>query len=296
VLLEAPLYAGVLPYLKAINAEMVEVEVDEEGMSAVKLEEVLAAWPEGKKRPRVVYCNPTGCNPSGCSASKQRKLDVLKVAKKYGLIILEDDPYYYLSQELIPSYFELETEIFPEGGHVVRFDSVSKLLSAGLRLGWATGPAEIIQAMDVTTAMNNLHTSSISQVVAFRLMRHWGIEGFLAHSKAVADFYATRRRTFESFAHKHLDGLATWVSPVAGMFLWLDLRPAGIEDSFELIRHEAIAKGVLAVPGKSFYPSGRSSPHVRLSFSLIDLETEAELGIERLAGAIRDKRKEMGLE
>ncbi len=65
----------------------------------------------------------------------------------------------------------------------------------------------------------------------------------------MADFYAYRRNIFEAIVHKHLDGLATWVSPVAGMFLWVDLSPAGVTDSFDLIRKQALAKGVLAVPG-----------------------------------------------
>lgn len=67
----------------------------------------------------------------------------------------------------------------------------------------------------------------------------------------MADFYAERRETFEGLAHKYLDGLARWVSPSAGMFLWMDLSPAGVEDSADLIKKEALAKGVLAVPGFS---------------------------------------------
>jgi tryptophan aminotransferase len=122
------------------------------------------------------------------------------------------------------------------------------------------------------------------------------IEGFLAHSNAVAEFYKQRRDIFEAAARKHLDGLAKWVSPVAGMFLWIDMSPAGITDSWSLIRNEALAKGVLAVPGSAFYPSGRASPHVRVSFSILDLEEEAPEGFRRLAVAIRDKRKELGLE
>ncbi|WVQ81374.1 hypothetical protein IAT38_003498 [Cryptococcus sp. DSM 104549] len=296
VLLETPIYSGALPPLKYLRCEMVEVDVDDQGGSAVNLEKVLREWPEGKKRPKVLYTSPVGSNPSGCSAPRERKLEVLAVCKKYGVLVFEDDPYYFLAQKHIPSYWSLETEVYPEGGHVLRFDSFSKLLSAGLRLGFATGPKEILHAIDVTTAGANLHTSGVSQAVALRLLQHWGIEGFLRHGRAVADLYAERREIFEKIAHKHLDGLAKWVSPVAGMFLWIDLSPAGITDSYELIRHEALAKGVLGVPGMAFYPSGRKSPHVRLSFSIIDLEEETELGFSRLAAAIKEKRKELGLE
>ena len=77
------------------------------------------------------------------------------------------------------------------------------------------------------------------------------MEGFLKHTQNVANFYAERRNKLEAIAHKHLDGLATWVSPVAGMFLWLDMRISGVTDSFNLVRKELLAKGVLAVPGYS---------------------------------------------
>ncbi|WWD06909.1 hypothetical protein V865_005006 [Kwoniella europaea PYCC6329] len=295
VLLETPIYAGVLPPLRILNAEMIEVDVDSQGLSAKNLERILSTWPEGKKRPRVLYTSPTGSNPSGCSAPRERKLEVLEVCKKYNVLIFEDDPYYYLATELLPSYFELEAQVYPEGGHVIRFDSFSKLLSAGLRLGFATGPKEITQAIDVLTAGANLHTSGVSQAVTLRLMQHWGIDGFLAHGRSVAKLYAERRAEFEAIAHKYLDGLATWVSPVAGMFLWVDLSPSGIKDSYDLIRHEALAKGVLGVPGMAFYPSGRKSPNVRLSFSIVDLDQDTELGFARLAEAIKDKQKAMGL-
>ncbi|BEI85072.1 hypothetical protein CcaverHIS002_0504730 [Cutaneotrichosporon cavernicola] len=258
ILMETPVYSGVLPTLRLLNAKMVEVDVDDQGLSATRLDEILANWPADQKRPRVVYSTP-------------RKLDVLAVMKKYDLLMMEDDPYYYLTQNLIPSYFELETQVFPEGGHVVRFDSFSKLLSAGIRLGFATGPKDILHAIDVNTAGANLHTSALSQAVAFKLLEACSQKKYLA-------------------------GLATWVSPVAGMFLWIDMSPAGITDSYKLIRNEALAKGVLAVPGQAFYPSGRASPHVRVSFSVIDLEEETPEGFRRLAEAIHDKRKELGLE
>ncbi|WVO15334.1 hypothetical protein L204_102990 [Cryptococcus depauperatus] len=295
ILVDTPVYAGILPALRSLKAEMIEVEVDEHGSSAQNLEKALREWPADKKRPKVFYCSPVGSNPTGCSVPRQRKLQVLQVCRKYGIMIFEDDPYYYLATEHIPSYFALEKEVFSESGHVVRFDSFSKLLSAGLRLGWATGPKEILRAIDVKTAEANLHTSTVSQGIALRLMQHWGIDGFLNHCHAVANLYAQRRERFEAVAHKYLDGLAKWVSPVAGMFLWIDLSPSGIQDSYELIRHEALAKGVLGVPGKSFYPTGRKSHHVRLSFSVIDLGEETELGFSRLVEAIKENKEFTGL-
>lgn len=72
---------------------MIEVDVDDQGLSATRLAEILDSWPADKKKPRVIYSTPVGCNPSGCSASPQRKLDVLQVMQKHNLLMMEDDPY-----------------------------------------------------------------------------------------------------------------------------------------------------------------------------------------------------------
>lgn len=87
------MYSGVLPALRLLKADMIEVDVDDEGLSATRLAEILDNWPKDKKKPRVVYSTPVGCNPSGCSASAQRKKDVLAVMKKHDLLMMEDDPY-----------------------------------------------------------------------------------------------------------------------------------------------------------------------------------------------------------
>lgn len=118
-----------------------------------------------------------------------------------------------------------------------------------MRLGYATGPTAIVSAIDVQTSGTNLHTSGVSQILAYSLLKSWGMSGLLSHSKAVAEFYRIRRVWFEEIARKHLSELADWVSPVAGMFLWIDCSKSGIDDTERLIKVEALANGVLAVPG-----------------------------------------------
>lgn len=98
VLLETPMYAGVLPALRILKADYAEVDVDDQGLSAKNLEKVLSEWPADKKRPRVLYTSPIGSNPSGCSASKERKLEVLKVCKKYDVLIFEGGCFFSLKQ------------------------------------------------------------------------------------------------------------------------------------------------------------------------------------------------------
>lgn len=287
ILLETPVYAGVLTQFITIGAKMIEVEVDDQGLSATALKRVLDQWPTETPKPKVLYCVPVGSNPTGCSSTTERKLEVLKLCVEHGIIILEDDPYYFLAADRRPSYFELETQVAPRGGYVVRFDSFSKVLSSGMRLGFAAGPEAILQAMDTNTSSANLQPNGVAQAVALRLLRHWGIKGFLDHTERVAQFYAGRRDIFEAIAHKHLDGLAKWVSPVAGMFLWIDVSP--IEDSASLVQKEALELGVLAVPGFAFIPSGGKSSFLRVSFSIVDLEEKAEEGFRLLAQAIKQR-------
>ena len=314
---EAPLYTGALPWLQSLKTQIVGVDVDAEGLSASALEMTLANWgsdPRTKhlRFPKVVYTVPCGSNPAGTTASAERKRDVLAIARKYGLLIFEDDPYYYLnfdglgedpeSRARVPSYFALEREGGEQHGYgyVMRFESLSKIMSAGLRLGFVVGPPPLVQAIDTTTATSNLHPSGPSQAIAAALLRHWGIRGFLHHVDRVAALYKKRRDEFERLLEHGLghgeDGkqapLATWVTPVAGMFFWLKLHlpptsgaPQG--DSFHLMMEQGQARGILVVPGAAFYPQPDARPYVRVSFSILPAEEVAE-GFRRLRTVIQD--------
>ncbi|KAJ9115906.1 hypothetical protein QFC22_005049 [Naganishia vaughanmartiniae] len=292
ILVESPVYAGVLGQFLYLGLDKIDVAVDDQGVSADALRKVLESWPEGKKKPKILYTVPTGSNPTGATSGPERKLEILKLAQEHDLLILEDDPYYFLASERPQSYFELETQVVPGGGRVVRFDSLSKVLSSGMRLGFATGPTPIMKAMDVLTSAANLQPNGMSQAIAYRLLRHWGIKGFQEHSQRVAQFYADRRNQFEAIAKRHLDGIATWVSPVAGMFLWIDVSP--VPDTYDLVMNNALAKGVLAIPGFAFMPNGGKTSFVRASFSIVDMG-DAEKGFKALGEAIREMRNDLGL-
>lgn len=162
--------------------------------------------------------------------------------------------------------------------------------------------------MDLLTASMNLQPSGPPQALALALLEHWGKAGFLRHVDRVAEFYAARRNSFEAKVHKVLgaskDGsrpaVAEWVSPVAGMFLWLQLKlPPSVKskdgDSKDLIETKARAKGFLGVPGISFLPGAEQTHYVRTSFSVVP-EDQVERGFEALRSAIEEAWKEAGLE
>ena len=157
------------------------------------------------------------------TASFERRLEVLKLARQYNILIIEDDPYYYLyfgSRPRPPSYFALDAWEGGPAGHVLRFDSFSKILSAGIRIGAVTGPQPLLNAIDMHTATANLQVSSLTQAITYTLMSSWGYDGFHKHTENVSDLYRAKRDVFENAMKRHLEGLADWDSPEAGMFFW----------------------------------------------------------------------------
>ncbi|KAF9553975.1 PLP-dependent transferase [Agrocybe pediades] len=298
VLIESPVYAGVIPMFHALHCNQIEVETDAQGIRSSSLRSILEQWPTDKPKPKVLYTVPYGCNPTGASATLERRKEVLKLAREHNFIILEDDPYFYLyygKEPRYPSYFALELEE-PEVGHVLRFDSLSKILSAGIRIGFASGPEALLNAIDQHTATSNLQTSSLTQAIAYKLLDSWGYEGFKTHTERVSEFYRQKRDVFESAMKKHLTGLAEWSSPEAGMFFWLKLLLSDNQgedegDSEIAIKTKAFEKGVLALPGTHFLPNGRATPYVRASFSTTG-EEDVDRAVRRLREAILEARAE----
>ncbi|EPQ56597.1 PLP-dependent transferase [Gloeophyllum trabeum ATCC 11539] len=210
-----------------------------------------------------------------------------------------DDPYYFLyygAATRPPSYFSLERDE-AEVGRVLRFDSLSKILSSGLRVGFISAPEPFVTVIDSHTATSNLHPSSLTQMVAYTLLSSWGYDTLMLHSAHVSGFYKAKRDVFERAMRKHLDGLAEWTPPEAGMFYWfkLLLHAPGVpetsleEDSEAVIRTKAVEKGVLALPGTVFLPSGRKTAYVRAAFSLLSDEAINE-ALKRLREVVLDAR------
>ncbi|KAI0342586.1 PLP-dependent transferase [Trametopsis cervina] len=296
ILVESPVYAGVLPMFAALHCDLIEVATDSDGISSQSLRSILENWPSSKPKPKALYTVPYGGNPTGLTATLERRREVLQLAHEHNFLILEDDPYYYLyygDAARPPSYFALELEE-PAVGRVVRFDSLSKILSAGIRIGFMSGPEPLMQAIDMHTAISHLQTPSLTQTIAFSILNAWGYAGFQAHTAAVSQLYRQKRDVFEAAMRNHLDGLAEWTSPQAGMFFWFKLLiGSGSDegDSEGVIRTNAVERGVLALPGTVFLPDGRKTAYVRASFSLLTPE-EVDEALRRLKEVILTARAE----
>ena len=144
------------------------------------------------------------------------------------------------------------------------------------------------------TAVANLQVSTLTQEITSVLLRAWGYDGFIAHTESVSNFYKQKRDVFERALKTHLDGLAEWDTPEAGMFVWFKLliadKPGEEGDSFDLIRNKAFENGVLALPGTVFLPDGRKTAYVRASFSLLS-EEDVNEALRRLRVTILEARK-----
>ncbi|KAL6078964.1 AADAT isoform 2 [Balamuthia mandrillaris] len=296
VFTEDPTYSGSLSAIKPLGANIIGVQTDGEGLIPSHLRSLLQTWPAAQKKPKFVYIIPTGQNPSGSTLTLDRKREIYSLASQYDLLILEDDPYYYLQYGgaeggRVPSFLSMDEE-----GRVIRFDSFSKIISSGL-LGWATGPAPLIERLQLHQQVSSLHVSGISQMILLKMLQHWGHEGFHRHVAVVEQGYKERRDKFVELADKYLTGLAEWTVPSAGMFLWLKLLSEQVDESTgkklpihssdTLIKEKAVNAKVLLVPGSSFSPSDKPSPYVRASFSTAS-PAEMEEALKRLVKLIKE--------
>ncbi|KAL2361376.1 hypothetical protein RJZ56_005734 [Blastomyces dermatitidis] len=286
------LLTGVVGFLRADGHHLIEVNSDIDGLDPSELERILCSWPEKHRLPRVLYTVPTGSNPTGRSSTESRKAEILRLAQRFNFMIFEDDAYYFINFEEAPSkrarsYLALEREVNGETGRVIRFDSLSKIVSSGMRLGFLTGPLPAVQKVIKITENINLQPASTTQFLALALFRHWGYPGFLKHCAKAANTYRQKRDAFAAAAERHLKEKATWDIPTAGMFFWLTLRLPPCMDSFDLLSTKGLENGVLAIPGVAFMPNIRKTCHLRASYSLIT-EVEMDEACRRIAKLVDD--------
>lgn len=284
VLLEMPTYSGVLSSLLPLGCNIHPIETDHQGIVPHILKNTLHGLKSKGLSPKFLYTIPNGTNPTGASTSIERKKEIYEMARESDLLILEDDPYFFLQfcMPRVDSYLSMDTD-----GRVLRFDSFSKIISSGLRLGFVTGPQPLVDKIVMHLEVSSVHASHISQVVAYELLKKWGMEGFEAHMSKVVEFYASQKDLMIKCAEKWLKGLAEWNEPSAGMFLWIKLNT--ISNTKKIIEEKAKEKNVLLVPGCAFYHDDtQPTPYVRASYSLCS-EEEMDKGFERLNALITEE-------
>lgn len=287
ILVESPTYLGALQAWSAYGAEYVTVPMDEHGMITDALENAL------RSGPKFIYVLPNFQNPTGVTLSLERRLKLIELADRYGVPIVEDDPYGQLrfEGESLPSVVYLDGKFRQNGdtcyrGNVIYLSTFSKILAPGLRLAWVVAPPEVIRKLVMAKQGADLHTATFNQLVAYEISKG----GFLdRHIKVIQDVYRERRNVMLGAMDAYFPPGVEWTHPEGGLFLWGTM-PEQL-DAADVFK-EAVKQKVAFVPGFSFYPLGGGHNTMRLNFSNATPEKIQE-GISRLGKALHEKISSM---
>jgi Transcriptional regulators containing a DNA-binding HTH domain and an aminotransferase domain (MocR family) and their eukaryotic orthologs len=271
-----PSYLGGISAFQAYGAKMEGVPMDEYGMSAELLEAKLIELAEQGIKPKFIYIIPDFQNPTGITMPESRRLEIIALAHKYDVLIVEDCPYREVRFEGEPQrmMYDLDND-----DHVITLGTFSKTFAPGLRIGWVLGPKDVNDKIVVAKQSSDLCTPTFVQKLAVRYMKS---EHFEANLKKTIDLYHQRRDVMLAELEKCMPEGVKWTHPEGGMFLFITL-PEHM-DALELF-HKAIEKKVAFVTGNVFYCDGGGTNTMRLNFSYVNNE-KAIAGIQRLAQII----------
>ena len=281
VLVENPTYVGALQALRPYRPSFVTLPMDDQGLRIEGLEQALDDLAAAGKRPKFLYTVANFQNPTGVTLATERRHALLDLAERHGLPLVEDDPYGELrySGEAPPLLAALDAQRWGEPRQVVYLSTFSKLLAPALRVGWAVGPRALLHRMVQVKQGLDLHTSSLTQAIAFEACR----DGLLARQiPRICRTYHERRDTMLAELEQAMPPGTRWTRPDGGMFLWVTL-PEELNAS-HLLAH-AIERQVAFVPGADFHANGGGQNTMRLNFSHPTPE-QIQVGVRRLAEAI----------
>ncbi|MEA2293261.1 MAG: 2-aminoadipate transaminase, partial [Solirubrobacteraceae bacterium] len=279
VIAEAPTYPGAVPTLCSYQADVVQIELDDAGMRIDVLEDTLARLDREGRRPKFIYTVPTFQNPGGVTLSLARRRRLVQIARERELLILEDNPYGLLRFEGDP----LPTLRSLDGGeYVVYLGTFSKILSAGLRLGWAAAPRPVLAKMNLGKQAADLCSSSLTQhfVAGFFQDGDWR-----RYLRDLIGLYRRRRDVMLEALEEHLPDEATFTRPEGGLFIWATL-PAYLDTTDLLAR--ALRENVAFVPGRGAFLDGRGGSSMRLNYSGVD-EAAIREGVRRIGKVVQEQ-------
>lgn len=255
IICENPSFIGSLNAFRSFGIKLVGVDIDDDGMNIEKLEAAIKENPDAK----FIYTIPTFQNPSGTCMSLEKRKAVYSLAKKYGIIILEDNPYSdtRFAGEVLPTIKSMD-----EDGIVIYAGTFSKVISPGLRVGYAIAPKELIQKMVVCKQTSDVHTNIFGQMICHRFMTETDYEAHLLRNSGI---YRKKCELMCGLLDENLGKYVTYVKPDGGLFIWLRL-----PDDADMIKfcEAAVADKVATVPGTAFVADQNETSHCfRINYS-----------------------------
>jgi len=272
IICEVPTYVGALQAFNFYQARYAAVEMDEQGMIVDRVEEKIK-----KYRPKFIYVVPNFQNPSGITMSRKRREQLVEIANRHNLPIIDDNPYGDLrfDGEDQPSLRALG------GDTVITLSTFSKIVSPGMRLAWLVAPKEIMPIFERVKQCGDLHTSTYCQMVMLEYLKMKKLDD---HIQKIRKCYGARRDLMVKCIKEHFPPEIKFVRPEGGLFLWLIL-PEGV--SGKALLPKAVEAKVTYVYGSPFFPNGGGENTIRLNFSNASDEQIIE-GIKRLGKIFRE--------
>ena len=275
VICENPTFIGGLNAFRSCGYNTVGVPIEEDGMNVEALEETIKTTPNAK----LLYIIPTFQNPAGITTSLTKRKAIYEVCKKYGLMILEDNPYGELrfAGEEIPTIKSFDTE-----GLVIYCSSFSKILSAGMRVGFVVAPEEVAAKMVVAKQSEDVHTNQFFQMLCYKFMTECDLD---AHIAMIREVYGRKCKLMLDCLEAELPAAVRFTRPEGGLFIWVTL-PDGVDASAFL--KACMAEKLMIVPGATFNCDvTEGSMSFRLNYSTPSDEQIKE-GVARLGKVARE--------
>ncbi len=272
VLVEAPTYLGAIMAFRSFETDVRAVPIDDDGLRVDLLEQALSVG----ERPKLLYTIPDHQNPAGVSLSMERRLALVDMARRYGLLLIEDVAYREMGfgSERPDSLWALAPD------SVVQVGTFSKTFFPGVRLGWAVGPPQVVTELVRAKQVTDQCAGALGQ----RLLEEYGRRGLLeAQNERARALYGARCRLLLDALENEMPAGVAWTRPGGGFFTWLTL-PEGV--SAVALAERAMEQRVAFVPGPPFFPDGQGDSNLRLAFSRIREDDIVE-GARRLGVMIR---------
>lgn len=275
VICEEPSFIGSLNCFRSYGCKLKGVPVEADGMNMEALEEALKTTPNAK----FIYTIPNFQNPSGTTMSLEKRRKMYELAKKYSVIILEDNPYGELrvAGTAVPTLKSMDTEDI-----VVYAGSFSKILSPGLRVAYCIAPKPILAKMTVGKQASDVHTAMLNQLIVYEWLTKYDVA---KHIEKIRNIYRKKLDLICNCIDKELGGFVEYVRPEGGLFVWCKL-PDDV-DMLDFCKR-GVEKKVAVVPGNAFLTDDTVECHyIRLNFSTPSDEAIKE-GLARLGQVAAD--------
>jgi 2-aminoadipate transaminase len=279
VIAEGPTYPGAVPVFSSYEADVVQIDMDSDGMRIDLLEEALDRLDREGRQPKFIYTVPSFQNPAGVTMSLPRRKRLVEVAHERELLVLEDNPYGLLRYEGAPNppLFSLDG-----GVYVMYLGTFSKILSPGIRLGWVVAPPPVLEKINLGKQAADLCTSTLSQLM---VQAYFQESRWRDYVESLTEIYRARRDTMLDALAEFFPRQAEWTRPGGGLFIWATL-PEFIDTTDLLAR--ALRDNVAFVPGEAAYLDGRGRNSMRLNFSGSNEEAIRE-GIRRIGEVVKEQ-------